>query len=62
LRKKIPELLVDGPLTVRPNFYAYKKVRVNLQRMEKRNWIFIDEVVDDLTKILQRLEKSLNIS
>lgn len=59
VKQKLPELLVDGPVTNRTNLYKYWKVQRSIRVAERKNWLLLDEIVHDITKALEKLEKSL---
>jgi hypothetical protein len=59
LRKKLPELLVDGPLTDKANFDAYRRYGYHLRRLEKRKSGVVDVQVKEFADLLENLKKSL---
>lgn len=59
VKRKLPELLVDGPLTDRKQLYRYQMLRENIRKMERRNQFKLDSIVTDIMVQLKRLEKEL---
>lgn len=60
IKKKLPELLVDGPLTQRKNFNKYQLNRYKLGRIEKKNATFFNRHFRKVVKALEEFEEAMN--
>jgi hypothetical protein len=62
IRDKLPELMIDGPLTVKANLLDYKKLEYRLRRMEKTNYLIVTMRVNRIANELRLLEETLDAS
>lgn len=58
LRKKIPELLVDGPLTNKKYYNEYVKIH---RRLKKLSWYQQELMFKDVEKALKQIEAIMNL-
>lgn len=60
LKVKLPELLVDGPVTEKANFDSYRRFRYHLDKLEKANPLVLDRKLGELQKLLEDLASSIH--
>jgi hypothetical protein len=60
VKKKLPELLSEGSLTVRPNFYAYRDRRDQIRKIERKKPGWLDKEVKKLVDFLEELERRMD--
>lgn len=59
VRKKLPELLADGSLSVRSNLYLYQSRRRKLRRIERKHNFFFNRQVRKVVKALEDFERAM---
>lgn len=64
IRKKIPELLVDGSLSVRSNLYKYQSQRRKFRRIELKDFFSFNrhtkKCASIIVKALEEYERVMN--
>jgi len=61
LFNKLPELLIDGPTTIRQNYNDYFSYRYRLQQLKRKKPNVAAKALQDLTNFLDELERAMQV-
>lgn len=59
VKRKLPELLVDGPLTNRNYLYKYQATRKKLSRIEKKSPVLFENYFQKIVRAFKEFEKAM---
>ena len=59
VRKKIPELLSDGSLSIKSNLYKYQSQRKKLRKLERKHNFFFNRQIMKVVKALEEFENAM---
>jgi len=59
IKRKLPELLANGPLTNRNHLYKYQSTRKKLVRIEKKSPIIFNNYFQKIVKAFREFEKAM---
>jgi len=60
VRKKIPELLSEGSLSIKSNLYKYQSQRRKLRHIERKHNFFFNRHVKKVVKALEDFENAMD--
>lgn len=58
---KLPELLIDGPITIRENYNDYFNYRYKILQLKKKKPGAVAKVVQDLANLLDDFERIMSV-
>lgn len=59
IRGKLPELLVNGPLTIKENLYDYQTKRKKLRRIERQRKSVFNHYLGKIVRAFKEFEEAM---